>query len=305
MVNYRGLPKIRDSLSYIYAEHCIVEKEQQALKLVQQDGIVPIPIAGLSVLMLGPGTRITHDAVRISAENGLTILWSGEESVRMYAAGTGETRGASRLLQQARLWANEEDRLRIIVQMYRRRFPEPLPPGLTLQQIRGREGIRVRNAYAECSKKYNVAWNGRSYDRQGWHNSDPVNRALSVANSCLYGVCHAAIVSAGYSPAIGFIHTGKQLSFVYDVADMYKLETTVPASFEAVAENEADLEKRVRYKLRDFFKESRLLESIVSDLDELLRVPANEDTTLDNDGARPTEYWNPPLELERKVLCLS
>src|SRR5262249_31841055 len=149
---------------------------------------------------------ITHAAVQTCAEAGCLVAWTGEQGVRFYAQGLGETRSAGNLIVQARLWADPGTRRAVVVRMYRRRFPEPLDDGVTLQQIRGREGIRVREAYARAARAVGVTWKGRVYRREHWDAADPLNRALSCANSCLYGVCHAAVVSAGYSPALGFIH---------------------------------------------------------------------------------------------------
>jgi CRISPR-associated protein Cas1 len=246
--------------------------------------------------MLGPGTNITHAAVRALADNGCLVLWTGEEGVRMYAQGMGETRSAKNLLRQAYLSSDPARRLVVVMQMYRMRFEESLDPGLTLQQIRGREGIRVREAYARASRDTGVAWGGRSYQRFDWHSADPVNRALSAANSCLYGVCHAAIVSAGYSPALGFIHTGKMLSFVYDIADLYKADITIPLAFRAAAEAADGLEGRVRRACRDGFHESRLLPRIVPDIDRALGIAAatgDDGSDFDSDEALPSGLWDP------------
>jgi CRISPR-associated protein Cas1 len=264
------LPRTRDSWSYLYVEHCKVDQDAKAITLHDAEGKVQVPCASLSLLMLGPGTSVTHAAVRVLAESGCSVLWSGEEGVRCYAQGLGETRGAQNLYRQARLWADPPSRLAVVRRMYQRRFPDLLDPALTLQQIRGKEGIRVRESYARASRETGVVWQGRSYKRSAWGEADPVNRALSAANSCLYGVCHAAIVSAGYSPALGFIHTGKMLSFVYDVADLYKADVSVPAAFRATAEGDTDLESRVRRGLRDHFREQRLLARIVGDIDGVL-----------------------------------
>ncbi|MCZ2079099.1 MAG: type I-E CRISPR-associated endonuclease Cas1e [Bryobacterales bacterium] len=216
------LPKIRDSWSYLYVEHCRIDQEYRAIAIHDAGGKTPVPCAVLTLLMLGPGTTITHAAVRTLAENGCLVMWCGEEAVRFYAVGMGETRSSRRLIAQARQWADPASRLAVVVRMYRMRFNESVPDDLTLDQLRGREGIRVRQAYATASRETGIAWEGRSYRSTNWRSADPVNRALSCANSCLYGLCHAAIVSAGFSPTLGFIHTGKMLSFVYDIADLYK-----------------------------------------------------------------------------------
>lgn len=296
------LPKTRDSWSYVYVEHARIEQEDMAIAVFDANGKTPIPCATVSLLMLGPGTTITHAAIRALTMCGCTVLWAGEQGVRCYAMGLGETRSASNLYRQARLWANPDLRLRVVLAMYQMRFPEQLDPTLTLQQIRGREGIRVREAYARASREYGVAWQGRSYARSDWAMSDPVNRALSAANSCLYGICHAAILSAGYSPALGFIHTGKQLSFVYDIGDLYKADLTVPAAFAAVAESGPGLEGRVRRHLRDQFHQQRLLARVVDDIARVLTIDGIDESasagdldtdTLDEDVALPGGIWDP------------
>lgn len=291
------LPKTRDSLSFLYVEHAIVDQEQRAIAVVDARGRVPVPCAALTVLMLGPGTTITHAAIRNLAETGCLVAWTGEQGVRMYAAGGGETRSARNLLRQAAAWADPSTRLRVVRRMYEVRFDEPLGADITLRQVRGREGIRVRETYAALSRATGVPWTGRSYRRDRWTASDPVNRALSAANSALYGVVHAAIIAAGYSPGIGFIHTGKQLSFVYDIADLYKTDVSIPAAFWAAADGSTDIERRVRLFCRDFIRASRLLERVVADIDAVLAGagPMNEtaDAPADKDPALPGELWDP------------
>jgi len=215
--------------------------------------------------------------------------------VRFYAQGMGETRVAHNLLHQARLCSIPTLRLQVVRRMYEMRFTEPLKPGLTLQQIRGKEGIRVREAYAKAGRATGIKWSGRAYQRDKWTAADPVNRALSTANSCLYGICHAAIVSAGYSPALGFIHTGKMLSFVYDIADLYKADTTIPLAFYTVAENETNLESRIRRACRDVFQSERLLKRIIPDIERALDIPVlqNEEVDFDADAAAPGGLWDP------------
>lgn len=297
MRDLHELPKIRDGWSYLYVEHCRIDQEDKAIVIEDVRGRVPVPCATLALLMLGPGTAVTHAAIRALADNGCLAVWCGEEGVRFYAEGLGRTRGAGNMLRQARLWADPALHLEVVVRMYEARFPEQLEPGLTLQQIRGREGVRVRRAYEQASRETGVKWERRSYDRQAWGRGDPVNRALSAANSCLYGICHAAIVAAGYSPALGFIHTGKMLSFVYDVADLYKTELAVPVAFrETAADPSSGLESRVRRSCRDSFREGRLLARIVPDIQGFLGIDDVSDTATggyDADAFAPGELWSP------------
>jgi CRISPR-associated protein Cas1 len=247
--------------------------------------------------MLGPGVSVSHAAISVLADHGCLVAWCGEEGVRFYAVGMGETRSASNLLHQARMWANERLRMEVIRRLYQLRFAEKLDPALTLRQIRGMEGIRVREGYAKAARETGVPWSGRSYRRDNWSSGDPVNRALSTANSCLYGICHAAIVSAGFSPALGFIHTGKMLSFVYDVADLYKTEITVPAAFRAAAEGKDELERRVRVTCRDVFVSTRLLQRIIPDIQTALGIPERgaepNGELFDGQPAAPGSLWDP------------
>lgn len=295
MQDLHELPKLRDSLSYAYIEHAIVERKDSAVEFITKDGRIHLPIAALCVLMLGPGTSITHAAVKVLGESGVTLLWTGEEATRLYAHGGGETRKAYHLLRQAELSTDARLRLGVIRRMYQKRFPDPLPPDLSLEQIRGMEGARVRSAYFQASQEYQVPWHGRRYDRSNWGNADPVNRALSAANALLNGICHAAIVSGGYSPALGFIHTGRQTSFVYDVADLYKAEITIPLAFRTVAESDVHIDSRVRLGCRQRFKETKLLERILPDIDAILeidstRIPPEGDP--DSEPSLPAPLWD-------------
>lgn len=294
----RDLPKIRDSLSFLYFEYGHIEQSKLGLEYVNKKARTPIPVASLAALLLGPGTTVTHGAVRLAADSGCSLVWCGEQGVRCYAHGIGETHKAYRLMRQAELSGNTDQRLRIVERMYRARFPESLPAGLRLEQIRGREGIRVREIYAQAARQYGVNWNGRNYDRHDWEAADPVNRALSAANACLHGLTHAALLSSGYSPALGFIHQGKQLSFVYDIADLYKMQLTVPVAFSVVAEGLPNLEMQVRRRCRDAFTNLRLLQRIVPDVDRLLRLEDELETPdgfdPDEDPALPTPWWSKP-----------
>ncbi len=281
------LPKLRDSLSYVYAERAVVQRFRNAVELVDEKGKTAVPIASLSLLLLGPGASITHEAVKLLAQNGCSIVWVGEDATRFYAQGTGETRKAYRLLKQAGLVSNPEARRKVALAMYAKRFDEVLDADLSLEQIRGHEGARVRNTYQMMSRRYGVKWKGRRYRRNDWDASDPVNRALSMANALLNGLCHAAIVSGGYSPGLGFIHTGKQLSFVYDIADLYKTELSIPIAFETAALSTTDIDARVRRRCREAFKETKLLQRLLPDIDALLDMQEEPAPDYDADGALP------------------
>jgi CRISPR-associated protein Cas1 len=300
MSDLHELPRLRDSLSYLYVEHARIEQKHKAVEVLDKEGRTMIPVAALAVLMLGPGTSITHAAIKALADNGCLVVWVGEDGMRCYAQGSGETRKAYHVLKQAELATDPQKRLQVVMRMYRHRFAETLLAGLSLQQIRGLEGVRVRQAYARASRIFGVPWHGRRYDRKSWNSGDPINRALSAANALLNGLCHTAIVSGGYSPALGFIHTGKRKSFVYDIADLYKVEVTIPVAFSVVAASTDRVQPRTREACREAFREHRLLKRILPDIENLLDLSVDvlrAGEEADSDAARPEPLWTPPSHL--------
>lgn len=290
-IDLRSLPKLRDGLSYLHIETGRVERSDSAIAWFGPEGSVAIPVAQLAALFLGPGTTITHAAMVVLADNGVSVAWLGQDGVRYYAHGTGETRSAKNVERQARAWAAPHQRDAIARKLYELRFTEPLDSNLTLEQVRGHEGVRVRTAYAQAARETGIPWRGRKYDRNNWHEADPINRALSAANACLYGLCHAAIVSLGFSPALGFLHSGKQLSFVYDIADIYKADTAIPIAFRVAASKTDDIERTVRHMLRDQFRQKRLLERVANDLLTLFDLKPHDDP-YDHDPAQPGDLWD-------------
>lgn len=282
MKNLQELPKLKDSISYLYLEHAIIEQNDTAIVAIQKQGRTPIPIAAMTCLLLGPGTSVTHAAVHAICDNGCMAIWCGEHAERFYAAGIGETRSAKNLLIQAKACVDPDRHLETAKRMYQIRFSDLKTTGLTLQQLRGMEGIRVRKAYELAAKTTGVRWRKRSYQTEKWEQADPINQALSEGNALLYGLCHAAIVSLGYSPGLGFIHTGKQLSFVYDIADLYKVETTIPAAFEAIQKMKQgeDQKKQIRLTCRTYFANTHILSRIAQDLAWIFR----DDTTEEMDN---------------------
>lgn len=284
------LSRLSDSISYIYTERSVIEQNDSSIILLQKNGNIPIPVASTTCLLLGPGTSITHAAVKVLSDNGCMIIWCGEKMGRFYACGLGETRSAQNTLLQAKLCMNKEAHLEVVKRMYERRFPKLPQKNYTIQQLRGMEGIRVREAYKATSRITGIPWKGRDYKTKDWDASDSINKALSTANALLYSVCHAAIVSLGYSPALGFVHTGKMLSFVYDIADLYKADITIPASFEAVKENinPFDLELDVRMRCRKRFESAQLLKKIPNDISWIFNVACDEQA----DDIPVGELWN-------------
>lgn len=262
---------IKERVSVVYVEKGNLDVLDGAFVVVDKTGVrTHIPIGGVACLMLEVGTRISHAAVRLAALVGTLLVWIGEGGVRLYSAGQPGGARSDRLLYQAKLALDEDARLKVVREMYRRRFGEEPPARRSVEQLRGIEGARVRRTYQLLAQQQGVSWKARNYDIETWDAGDVPNRCLSAATSCLYGVTEAAVLAAGYAPAIGFIHSGKPLSFVYDIADLYKFETVVPLAFRVAASHHPAPEREVRIRCRDLFRRSRLLERIIPDIESLL-----------------------------------
>ena len=238
-----------------------------------------IPVGGITCLMLEPGTRVSHAAVTLASRVGCLLIWVGEAGVRLYSSGQPGGARSDRLLYQAKLALDGDLRLKVVRKMYAMRFQEEPPAKRSIQQLRGIEGVRVRKIYELLAKRYGVEWKHRDYDAQNWGSGDIPNRCLSSATACLYGITEAAVLAAGYAPAIGFIHTGKPLSFVYDVADVYKFETVVPVAFKIASEKPANPEQAVRHACREVFRTTKMLMRIIPGIEEILAaggIPVSE-----------------------------
>ena len=262
---------IKERLSILFIEKGHLDVLDGAFVVVDKTGVrVHVPVGGVACLMLEPGTRVSHSAVALAARVGTLLVWVGEAGVRLYSSGQPGGARADRLLYQAKLALDDGLRLKVVRKMYAMRFGEEPPTRRSVEQLRGIEGARVRETYKLIACKYGVEWKARNYDTSEWDKADIPNRCLSAATACLYGVTEAAVLAAGYAPAVGFIHTGKPLSFVYDVADVFKFETVVPVAFRIAAKNPHNAEQQVRLGCRDVFRETRLLERIIPTIEEML-----------------------------------
>lgn len=277
------LLRIEDRVSFIYIEHARISREDSALVVYDQRGVIHIPVALVGVLLLGPGTDISHRAVELIGDAGTSVVWTGEQGVRQYAHGRALTHSSRFLEKQARLVSNNRSRLDVARRMYQLRFPNEDVSKNTMQQLRGKEGARIRKLYASLSKEYDVEWNGRKYDVNDFESGSVVNQALSVGNVALYGLVYSVIAAMGISPGLGFVHTGHDLSFVYDVADLYKGEISIPIAFQiaSLATSSDDVERMTRLKVRDAFVETKLIQRVVKDLQYLLDIEPPEQIEAD------------------------
>lgn len=287
-----------DRLSFVYVEHATISRADSAVTFVKEEGVVHCPAASLSALLLGPGTRITHQAMALLGECGTTVVWVGEQGVRYYASGKSVARSSRLLIAQAKLVSNTRSRLAVARMMYQWRFPGEDTSELTMQQLRGREGARVRSVYRQWSERTGVPWERREYDPNNFGDGSPINQALSAAHAALYGIVHAAIVSLGCAPGLGFVHTGNSWSFVYDVADLYKAEITIPAAFEVVAgyTEGMDIGSVTRRAVHDRIRSEKVMERVVRDIQRLLVPEELPEEMLELDVVG---LWNEQGEAQR------
>lgn len=262
---------MKDRISMVFVQYGQIDVLDGAFVVIDKIGVrTHIPLGSVACIMLEPGTRISHAAVNLAATVGTLLVWVGESGVRLYSSGQPGGARADRLLYQARLALDDELRLKVVRKMYEVRFGEPAPAKRSVEQLRGIEGARVRGTYKLLAQQYQVNWQARNYDRNKWDAADIPNRCLSAATACLYGITEAAVLAAGYAPAVGFIHTGKPLSFVYDIADLYKFDTVVPLAFRIAAKSPAEPEREVRLACRDLFRSDKLLGRIIPLIEEVL-----------------------------------
>ena len=272
------LPKLKplalkERLSLLFLGRGRLDVQDGAFVLIDAEGVrTHIPVGGVACLMLEPGTRLSHAAAALAARAGTLLVWTGEAGVRVYSAGQPGGARSDKLLYQASLALDETARLKVVRRMYALRFGQEPPGNRSVDQLRGIEGARVRAMYAQLARAFGVRWSGRDYDPTDWGGGDMINRCLSSATACLYGVSEAAILAAGYAPAIGFLHTGKPRSFVFDVADIVKFDTVVPEAFRVAAGEPADPEGEVRRACRDVFRKKKILRDIIPIIEDVLEA---------------------------------
>nr|WP_281171223.1 type I-E CRISPR-associated endonuclease Cas1e [Glycomyces arizonensis] len=283
--------RAQDRLTFVYVERCVVHRDSNAITATDQSGTIHIPAATLGALLMGPGTKVTHAAMMTLAASGSTAVWVGERGVRYYAHGRSLAESSRVIEAQAQLVSNRSSRLAVARQMYQMRFPGEDVSELTMQQLRGREGARVRRCYREHSERTGVSWSTREYNSEDFGSGTPINQALSVAHSCLYGVVHAVVVALGASPSLGFVHTGHARAFVHDVADLYKAEVTIPIAFDVVAGGPVDIAGEVRRAVRDAMADGKLLQRCVADVRRLLLGDAPSEAARGDEPVEPNVVY--------------
>lgn len=289
------LSRISDRLTFLYLEHAKIDRQDSAIRVSDARGVVFVPAAIVSVLMLGPGVDVTHRAMELIGDTGMAVVWVGERGVRQYAHGRALNHSSRLLEAQAKLFSNQRSRLAVARKMYQMRFPNDDVMNLSMQKLRGKEGARVRQVYQIQSERTGVEWTRREYNPDNFEASTPINQALTAAHQALYGLSYSVIMAMGASAGLGFVHTGHDLSFVYDFADLYKAETSIPVAFDVVASSTADedIGRKTRLAMRDTFVDGKLLRQMVIDLKAILGV---NDVTTETSNLN---LWDDRLGLQK------
>lgn len=271
-ITRESLPQVKDKYPFIYLERGRLEIDDSSLKWLDSEGnVVRLPVATLNTLLLGPGTSITHEAVKTAAAANCSLCWVGEDSLLFYAAGFQPTADSRNLRRQMELACDKKRSLEVARTMFARRFPDADLAGKTLKEMMGMEGSRVRALYQEKAHHYGVGWKGRQFTPNKFELSDTTNQILTSANAALYGILCSAVHAMGYSPHIGFIHTGSPLPLIYDLADIYKAELSIDLAFALNKEMAGQYNKQLLAKrFRERVIAMNLLTQMARDITELL-----------------------------------
>lgn len=272
-ITRENLPQVKDRYPFIYLERGRLEIDDSSVKWIDSDcNVVRIPCATINALLLGPGTSITHEAVKVLAASNCCVSWVGEDSLIFYAVGQSPNADSRNLRRQMLLAADPQKAENVARNMFGRRFPSAELKGKCLKEMMGMEGYRVRQLYEEKAQKYGIGWRGRSYQPGKFELGDTTNRYLTSANAALYGILSAVIHSMGYSPHIGFIHSGSPLPFVYDMADLYKEDICIDLAFALTVDTAGIYDKsRISSEFRKRVIDTDLLGRIGEDIKSILK----------------------------------
>ena len=268
------LPQVKDKYPFIYLERGRLEIDDSSVKWIDCDAnVVRLPIATINCLLLGPGTSITHEAVKAIAQSNCSLCWVGEDSLLFYASGQTPTADTRNMREQMKLSADSKKSVEVARRMFAKRFPEADLAGKTLNEMMGMEGYRVRGLYEQKGQEYGVGWKGRSFTPGKFELGDITNQVLTSSNAALYGILSSAVHSMGYSPHSGFIHSGSPLPFVYDLADLYKEYLCIDLAFSLTLEMAGDYNKhKVSAAFRQRVIETDLLGKIGQDIEAIIGV---------------------------------
>ena len=269
----------RHGLLWVSRGNLYVRDGTLMFRAAGNDDIAPgeysIPYQTISMILIGPGTTVTHDVLRILARHGTLLAAVGEGGVKLYTAppmGAGRSRVAR---AHARLWADKDTRLHVARRMYAYRY-QSVFPNEDISVLRGMEGGRLKEAYKIIARQYGVEWKGRRYDRENPESADLPNQAINHAATFVEAAADIAVAAVGALPPLGFIHEDSSNAFTLDIADLWRTETTLPLAFSVTAQVSRtpglSLERQIRYEAARWFKKHALIPRMIDRIKELLNV---------------------------------
>jgi len=246
-------------------------------------GAYEIPFQLVSCILLGPGTVISHDALRLLARQQTGVLAVGSKGIRMYASSMpfGPDRSAL-ARKQAQLWSNETSRIDIVRKMYEFRFGEALPDyARDIASLRGIEGKRIKKVYEGLAQQYGVKWNGRKFDRNNPEGDDTINKAINHSTTATYAAAQIAVAVTGTIPQLGFIHESSGRAFALDIADLFRSTVSLPIAFQAAKQltgNKGDdIESQTRKLAGKTFQNDNVIPNMIDQIKTLLESDDNSD----------------------------
>ncbi len=271
-ITRESLPQVKDKYPFIYLERGRLEVDDSSIKWIDSEGnVIRLPVASLNSILLGPGTTVTHDAIKTIATSNCGLCWVGEDSMRFYAAGFNPTATSKNFRKQMKLAAGKTSSLSVARAMFQRRFPDEDVSQKTLKQLMGMEGFRVEQLYANKAEQYGVGWKGRRYTVGKFELGSTTEKVMIAANQYLYSILCSSIHAMGYSPHIGFIHSGSPLPFVYDMSDLYKADLTIDLAFYLTRKMAGQYDRKIVEKaFSERVIEMDLLKKIATDLNDLM-----------------------------------
>ena len=288
LVGRLGLEKARippvDRHGLVWLDRGKLEVENGCLKFITtghgelKAGDYQVPHQSLSIILLGPGTSVTHDALRILARHGCALAAIGDGGVRFYTAPPLMPDSSKIARNQAELWANPGKRMDVARAMYAYRFGQVVRTR-DISVLRGQEGARIKRSYQLVADRYGIEWNGRRYDRKNPNAGDVANQALNHSASAIRAAASVAVASVGAIPQLGFVHEDSGQSFVLDIADLYRHETTLDIAFGAVEVSEQtgdSIERLVRQRANKLFKERKIIPSMIEKIKSLLDASSTD-----------------------------
>lgn len=277
-----GLEKVRIPYNarhgLIWLDRGRLDVADGALRFVTAGGVLEageyeIPHQAIAMVLLGPGSSVTHDCMRLLASHGTALAFIGEGGVKLYTAPPLMSGSSALARRQAELWAKPQARMTVARQMYALRFGEILPATRDIEVLRGLEGARVKAAYVRLAQEYGIEWKGRHYDRANPGAADAANQAINHASSAVRAAAGIAVMAIATIPQLGFVHEDSSQAFVLDVADLYRDSATLRIAFGAVrsmASFDMTLERLVRRQANATFADEDVIPSMIERIKHLL-----------------------------------